>query len=200
MGAGLPPCDLIRALTCESRDRALTISAQSAADVQDDEPIDLSLGAVERPQHRWLIDPEPTCNSPPAQLLTANQAVNGAFAVVQLAQAVFDDPAVRCNRGVVLYAVAALVSRDQLEELPNRNLSTPRCLPEVLRPEAETHPKGASKMRLGREFSSAQDERDLLELVFVLRRRGVVPEPAAAHLAQNGGPPLVQERGDPVGA
>lgn len=54
-------------------------------------------------------------------------------------------------------------------------------------------------MRLGLEVPPAQDESDLLELIFVLGRRGIVPEAAPAHLAQDSRPPLLEQRGDSVG-
>lgn len=95
MSACLPPRDLVRSVTREGRDRALTVSAQATAQVQHDEAIDLPLGAVERAQHGWLVDPKQARNSPPAQLLAPNEPIDGALSVVQLAQAVVDDPAVR---------------------------------------------------------------------------------------------------------
>jgi hypothetical protein len=94
VSARLPPCGVVRSVTRESRDRALTISAQATAHVQHDEAIDLPLGAVERAQHGWLVDPKQARDSPPAQLLAPNEAIDRPLLVIQLAQAVVDDPAV----------------------------------------------------------------------------------------------------------
>jgi hypothetical protein len=88
-----------------------------------------------------------------AELVAFDEAVHGALARIELAEAVVDASRVRRDDRGILNALGRFVADDIFEELAHRQLPASRGLPEVFRPEAEAGPQRASEVFLGGELT-----------------------------------------------
>src|SRR5205823_8689178 len=105
-------------------------------------------------------------------------------------------PRVSRSRSDLLDLLETIVPGDLVEELVNWHLASPCGLPEVARAKSEAGPQSAAQMFFGSEPTRPEDERDVLKLVFALRRARPAPQLPPTHLPQDRGTPALQERGD----
>src|SRR4051794_631370 len=191
MGASLFKGRPVGVLTGERLDRRLPSAAEPTGDEKHYDLVDLPLGAVQGAEHIRLAEPEPLGDAASAELVALDEAVHGALARIQLAQAVVDASRVRCGDRGLFNALGRVVADDVLEEFADRQLAASRGFPEVPRPEAESGPQCAPQMLLGGELPRPQDECDVLELVLAFDRARATPQLTARHLTQDRGTPTL---------
>src|SRR4051794_25079709 len=176
MGASLFKGRPVGVLTGERLDRRLPSAAEPTGDEKHYNLVDLPLGAVQGTEHIRLAEPEPFGDAASAELVALDEAVHGALASIELAQAVVDASRVRCRDRGILNALGRVVAEDVLEELGHRQLAASRGLPEVPRPEAQAGPQRAAEVFLRSELTRPEHERDVLELVLALCSARAAPQ------------------------